>query len=131
MAQLSQVQYFFEAVEKQFGFAASAAAGKTLHLSGVIAVDEQMQLIGEGDMAAQINQIYDNMEKILALNGATLKNVVNEMIFVTDMQALAEHGGARAARYAECAPPATTAVQVAALFVPGAMIEIQATALLD
>ena len=37
---------------------------------------------------------------------------------------------ARAKRYAKCAPPATTAVQVSALFFPAAMIEIQATAVL-
>ena len=131
MAKMSQVQYFFEPVEKQFGFAASVAAGKTLYLSGLISVDEQMQLVGEGDMGAQIAKIYDNMEQVLALNGATLANVVQEMMFVTDMAALAEHAGVRAERYANYAPPTNTAVQVSGLFIPGAMIEIQATALLD
>jgi enamine deaminase RidA (YjgF/YER057c/UK114 family) len=38
---------------------------------------------------------------------------------------------ARAARYKDCGPPACTAVQVAGLFIPGAMIEIQATAVID
>jgi enamine deaminase RidA (YjgF/YER057c/UK114 family) len=53
--------------------------------------------------------------------------VVNEMIFVTDMAELVAGSPTRLARYAACAPPATTAVQVSALFVPGALIEIQAT----
>jgi len=131
MAKADQVAYFFEAVEKQMGFAASCVAGKTLYLSGLISVDEQMQLVGEGDMGAQIAQIYDTMEQILAHNGATLANVVQEMMFVTDMAALAENAGVRAERYANFAPPTNTAVQVVGLFVPGAMIEIQATAHLD
>ena len=40
---------------------------------------------------------------------------------------LAEHS----ARYARFAPPACTAVQVSALFFPDALLEIQATAMLD
>jgi len=131
MAQESQVRYFFEPVEKRLGYAASAVAGKSLHLSGIIAIDELFQLVGEGDMAVQINRIYDVMEQILSQQGATLANVVNEMIFVTDMQALVEHAGARVERYSNYALPTATAVQVQGLVVPSAMIEIQATAVLD
>jgi enamine deaminase RidA (YjgF/YER057c/UK114 family) len=46
------------------------------------------------------------------------------------MKAFAAAGEARARRYAECAPPAATVVQVAGLFLPGAMVEIQVTAVL-
>ena len=133
MAKHSQVQYYNEAMEKQMGFAAIVQTGNTLRLSGIISVDEQMNVVGQGDMAAQLNQVYDIMEKTLAMHQATLANVVNEMMFATDLAALGDPAaiGARVARYADCAPPAATAVQVSGLFVPGAMIEIQATAVLE
>ena len=131
MAKANQVQYFNVAIEKQMGFAAIVQTDNTLRLSGVVSVDEQMQVVGAGDMAAQITQVYDIIEKVLAMNQATFANVVNEMIFVTDIAALAEAASVRAARYADCAPPASTAVQVSALFFPEAMIEVQVTAILD
>lgn len=130
MAHISQVQYYNEAVEKQLGFVASVQAGKTLHLSGVVSVDDQLQVVAPTDMAGQVDRIYDIIEKTLAKSGATLQHVVNELIFVTDMQKFAAAGAARSKRYAKCAPPATTAVQVSALFLPAVMIEIQVTAVL-
>ena len=131
MAHISQVQYYNEPVEKQLGFVALVQTGKTLHLAGIVAVDDALNVIAPGDMAGQIDRIYDIMEKTLAKGGATLQHVVNELIFVTDLQKFGpDASAARARRYAKCAPPATTAVQVSALFFPAAMIEIQATAVL-
>lgn len=131
MAHISQVQHFNEPVEKQLGFAASVQSGKTLHLSGIVAVDDAMNVVAPGDMAGQVARIYDILEATLAMSGATLRHVVNELIFVTDMGLLTAAAPVRAQRYAACAAPAATAVQVQALLFPAAMIEIQATAVLD
>jgi 2-iminobutanoate/2-iminopropanoate deaminase len=131
MAKNSQVQFFNEPVERQLGFAAMVHQGNTLYLAGLISVDEKLNIIGPGDMAAQITRIYDQMEQILAMSQATLANVVNETMYTTDMHALSEAVGVRAARYARYAPPACTAVQVSGLFLAGALLEIQATAALD
>jgi|SRR5690606_28715650 enamine deaminase RidA (YjgF/YER057c/UK114 family) len=134
MARLDQAQYVNEAVEKQLGFAACVQSGKTLYLSGLVAIDENMQVVSPGDMGGQIDKIYDHIEAILGMHQATLQNVVNEMIFVTDLQALAAAAPVRVARYQRvpnCAFPASTAVQVSALFFPEAMIEVQITAALD
>ena len=130
MAHVSQVQYYNEPVEKQLGFAAMVQTGKTLHLAGIISVDDQLNVVSPNDIGGQIERVYDIMEKTLAKGGATLVHVVNEMIFVTDLQKFAAAGAVRAKRYAKCAPPAATAVQVSGLFLPAAMIEIQATAVL-
>jgi enamine deaminase RidA (YjgF/YER057c/UK114 family) len=133
MAKHSQVRYINEPVEKQLGFSAIVQTGNTLRLSGIVSVDEQMNVVAPEDMVAQIEQIYNIMEQTLAKCQATLADVVNEMIFVTDMAALADSAAtaARLARYGDNAPPSATAVQVSALFSPGAVIEIQATAVLD
>ena len=130
MAHISQVLHYNEPVEKQLGFAAMVQSGKVLHLAGIVAVDEALNVVGPRDMAAQVERVYDIMEATLAKSGGTLLHVVNEMIFVTDLAQFAAAGAARAKRYAQCAPPAATAVQVVALLFPAAMIEIQVTAVL-
>jgi len=131
MAHVSQVQYYNEPVEKQMGFVAMVQSGKTLHLAGIVSIDDALNVVAPDDMAGQIEREYDIMERTLAKSGATLQHVVNEMIFVTDLQKFGpDAGAARAKRYARWTPPATTAVQVSALFFPAAMIEIQATAVL-
>lgn len=130
MAKNSQVQFLMEPIERQLGFAALVQQGNMLWLSGLISVDENLQIVGKGDMAAQITQIYDLMEKVLAMGGATLANVVNEVMYTTDLQALVAAAHVRKDRYAKYAPPANTGVQVSGLFLPDAMLEIQATAVL-
>jgi enamine deaminase RidA (YjgF/YER057c/UK114 family) len=128
MATADQVIFFNEPVERQFGFAAMVKTGDLIHLSGVLSIDEQLNVVAPGDMAGQIERVYDILEATLALVRADLSNVVNETIFVTDMQALAGAAAARAKRYAKCSPPASTAVQVVGLFFPGCLIELQAVA---
>ena len=95
------------------GFVALVQTGKTLHLSGIVAIDEALNVVAPGDMVGQIERVYDIMEKTLAKSGATLQHVVNE----TDFRHRSAQFGpaasaARAKRYASCTPPATTAVQV-------------------
>jgi enamine deaminase RidA (YjgF/YER057c/UK114 family) len=128
MASVDQVIFFNEPVEKQLGFAAMVKTGELIHLSGVLSIDERLNVVAPGDMAGQIERVYDILEETLALVRADLSNVVNETIFVTDIQALAAAAATRAKRYAKCAPPASTAVQVGALFFPGCLIELQAVA---
>ena len=81
-------------------------------------------------MAAQIKRIYERMGGVLAKAGCTLINVVSEISFTTDIQALAAASSVRDEIYraAGAAPPVATAVQVTALYLPGAMLEIHATA---
>jgi enamine deaminase RidA (YjgF/YER057c/UK114 family) len=133
MARPEQARYFNEPIEKQLGYAASVQTGNTIRLAGVMSVDEAMNVVGAGSMAAQISRVYDIIEQTLAMSGATLANVVREIIFTTDIAGLAapEAGAARTSRYSGCTPPAATAVQVSGLFAPEALIEIQVTAVLD
>ncbi len=131
MAKLGQVQHFNKPLEDSMGFSAIVHANGLLHLAGIISVDETGSVVAPNDMSAQIERIYDIMEATLAKNGATLENVVNEVMYTTDMAKLFEAVGARAKRYQGVANPATTAVQVVALAFPGALLEIQVTAQLD
>ena len=72
--------------EQQYGYSQAIKAGDTIYLSGQVSHDEQGAFVGVGDMEAQMRQAYANVQKLLAEYGATMDNVVDEVLFVTDMK---------------------------------------------
>ena len=98
-----------------------------IHVSGQIAIDLEGNLVGPGDVRAQTRQVFENLKAILAANGATFADVVKIGTFLTTLDDLA---GMREVRgeYLTSEPPASTAVQVVALVVPDAVIEIDLVA---
>jgi enamine deaminase RidA (YjgF/YER057c/UK114 family) len=98
-----------------------------LQLSGQAAIDAEGKVVGGNDMTAQADYIMDNITAILAAHGATLADVLNIRAYVTDMSRLSEYGKVRTARFTGT-PPTVTTVEVSRLFVPGALIEVEITA---
>ena len=98
-----------------------------IHVSGQIAVDVEGTLVGPGDLRAQTRQVFENLKAILAANGATFADVVKIGTYLTTLEDLAEMREIRA-EYLTAEPPASTAVQVVALVVPEALIEIDLVA---
>ena len=98
-----------------------------IHVSGQIAIDLEGNLVGPGDVRAQTRQVFENLRAILAANGATFADVVKIGTYLTTLDDLA---GMREVRgeYLTAEPPASTAVQVVALVVPDALIEIDLVA---
>ncbi len=96
-------------------------------VSGQLAFDENDQLVGVGDIAAQTEQCVKNIESHLAHFGGDLGDVTNVLIFVTSMDGLAEVHQVRRRMFPE-PYPASTLVQVTAFVNPDALIEIQAQA---
>jgi len=94
-----------------------------IHVSGQIAIDLEGNLVGPGDVRAQTRQVFENLRAILEANGATFVDVVKIGTYLTTLDDLA---GMREVRgeYLTAEPPASTAVQVVALVVPDALIEI-------
>jgi reactive intermediate/imine deaminase len=101
--------------------------GVILFVSGQVAFDPEGNLVGEGDMARQTEQVFENIEAILEANGATFANVVKLSTFMTDIGRLTEMAEVRR-RYVADPPPASTTVEVAALFRPEALIEVETVA---
>jgi reactive intermediate/imine deaminase len=101
--------------------------GALLFVSGQVAFDRHGNLVGEGDMARQTEQVFENLEAILRANGATFANVLKLSTFMTDIGRLAEMAEVRR-RFVADPPPASTTVEVAALFRPEALIEVEAVA---
>lgn len=99
-----------------------------LILSGQVAIDADGRLVGENDMRAQSEFVMDTIEKILAAYGATFANVVNIRTFLTDIDRIGEYGDVRRPRFTGM-PPTSTTVEVSRLFVPGALLEVEVTAI--
>ena len=88
------------------------------------------KLVGPNDIGAQTRQIFQNMRRILEAGGASLRDVVKVTVFVTDIRYRDGYGEARL-EFFPANPPASTLVQVAGLAIPGALIEIEAVAVVD
>jgi enamine deaminase RidA (YjgF/YER057c/UK114 family) len=103
--------------------------GRLVAVSGQVAFDSDGKVVGEGDPAAQAGQVFENLRRCLAAAGAGFEHVVKFTFYVTDVAHLPAVREARD-RYIDTArPPASTAVQVAALFRPELLLEVEALAL--
>jgi enamine deaminase RidA (YjgF/YER057c/UK114 family) len=110
---------------------AVAASGRLVAVAGQVAMDEHGELVGEGDAAVQAERVFENLRLALDAAGATFADVVKFGIFVTNIGILPAIREVRD-RYVDLErPPASTAVQVAALFRPGYLVEIEALAVTD
>jgi reactive intermediate/imine deaminase len=98
-----------------------------IYVSGQIAQDAQGNLVGRGDLAAQTDLVFQNLVRVLEANGASFDDVVKIQTFMTTLDGLQGSRDVRA-RYLPDEPPASTAVQVAALLAPEALIEVDVVA---
>jgi reactive intermediate/imine deaminase len=106
------------------------AGGKTLYLSGQIALNKDGALIGKGDLKAQTQQVFENLKSALAASGATLDHVVKITVFMTDVSGLQTFREVRDA-YFTSRHPASSLVQVSSLVRPELLIEIEAVAVIE
>src|SRR5215216_1865826 len=58
---------------------------RTIYISGQIAYDKDGKVVGAGDMKAQAEQVFKNLQAALAAAGATLSDVVKMNSYITDM----------------------------------------------
>jgi reactive intermediate/imine deaminase len=100
-----------------------------IYISGQVALDVDGNLVAPNDLRGQTEQVFENLTAILEANGATLDNVVKITTFVTTLDDLDGMREVRA-RYLPKEPPASTAVRIAALVLPDAVIEIEAVAVI-
>jgi reactive intermediate/imine deaminase len=102
---------------------------KTIYISGQIAFDKDGKLVGAGDMQAQAEQVFKNLEAALTAAGAKFSDVVKMNSYITDMSRIQAVRDVRA-RYFKDSLPASTFVQVAGLVRPDLLLEIEVVAVL-
>ncbi|HEV3188094.1 MAG TPA: RidA family protein [Acidimicrobiales bacterium] len=106
----------------------AVVAGGFIFIAGMLADDATGALVGAGDVVAQTEQIFENIEAILARLDASIHDVVKLVVYVTDIDDRVAINTVRARRFGETRPTSTL-VQVSALVNPDARIEIETVAL--
>jgi 2-iminobutanoate/2-iminopropanoate deaminase len=119
VGQAEPISHFTDAVQ----------AGDLLFVSGIVPVDERRELVGGDDVVAQARAVFENMRAVLAAAGCTFADVVKVTVFLTDVADRPLVNPVRQEVFGDTRPAATL-VEVAALVIPGAKIEVEAVALI-
>ena len=104
--------------------------GTMVFVSGLLARDVNGNVIGKGDMGAQIRQLGENLKAALQSAGATLEDLVRTTTYVTDIEEFFKHVEVRQ-KYLGPALPTSTTVEVRKLAHPDFLVEIEAFAVID
>ena len=105
-------------------YSQAVKTGNTVYMSGQIPlVPETMEMV-EGDMAAQIRRVFDNLQAVAQAAGGDLKDIAKLNIFLTDLSHFPLVNEIMAA-YFQQPYPARAAVGVASL-PKGAVVEMDA-----
>jgi len=113
-----------------------ATGSKLVFIAGQVAWDAEGITVGEGDLAAQVEQCYLNIGTALAEAGGTFDDVAKLTFYVVDwtpdkMPTLLEGISRASAKLGTTPVPPATLLGVAALDIPEHLVEIEATAILD
>ncbi|HLH61767.1 MAG TPA: RidA family protein [Ktedonobacteraceae bacterium] len=111
-----------------FTHVVEVTGGRTIYLSGQVAVDQSFQIVGKGDFRAQAEQVFENLKAALAAVGADFTNVIKLNIYVVDMTNLPVLREVRDRYVNTHYPPASTAVEVSKLAFDDLLLEIEAVA---
>jgi 2-iminobutanoate/2-iminopropanoate deaminase len=107
-------------------FSSAIRAGDTLYLSGQVAQDPATGKLISGDVAAQTERIFRNIEATLQAATLSLEHVIKVTVYLTDMKDYAAMNEVFSRQF-KAPPPARTTVAVVALPL-GGMVELEVIA---
>ena len=105
-------------------------SGNTLYLAGQVALDQNGTIVGT-TTKEQARKTWDNIAIVLAAAGASIKDVVKVTYFLADIRELQEEMEVRKEVFSGRPFPVVTAIQAAALGMPGLRLEIDVVAELN
>ncbi|CAA9449012.1 MAG: RidA/YER057c/UK114 superfamily protein [uncultured Rubrobacteraceae bacterium] len=113
-----------------------ATGSKQVFIAGQVAWDAEGATVGEGDLAAQVEQCFLNVAAALAGVGGSFDDVAKLTIYAVDWtpdkMPLLMDGIARAYGKLDIAPaPPATLLGISTLDVPDHLVEVEATAVID
>src|SRR6516165_7536299 len=104
--------------------------GRQLLVGGQTAVDKDGNVVGKGDMRAQLDQVRKNVEACLTAAGAKASDIISTHAFVTDPDAFNKNADVLASYLGSNAKPSNTA-SVSLSAGPDFLVEIEAVANLN
>ncbi len=110
----------------------TAKPGTMVWIAGQVAQNSKGEVVGKGDLKAQLNQVWANLKLALEASGATFKDVVKINTYVANYTP-AMRGDLREARLRFMGagePPAATLVGVQSLASEEWLVEIEVTAVI-
>lgn len=110
--------------------AVEVSGGKTVYISGQIALDVVGNVVGEGDLRVQTYQVFENLRAALHAVGATFDHVVKVTYFVVDISQMPVVRAVRNEYFNPARLPASTAVEVRRLVRDDLLLEVEAIAVL-
>jgi Putative translation initiation inhibitor, yjgF family len=99
-------------------------------LSGEVPLDSKGNIVGQGDLGKQTEQVFKNIKNIISDLGGTMDNVVKLGVFLTDVSQIQTFRDIRNRFINLKTPPTSTLVQVSKLFRDDVLIEVEATAII-
>lgn len=101
--------------------------GTPVFLTGQVAWNASGEIVGVGEIEAQVRQTYANIQCILDDLKATPANIVKIVVYATDRSFKVAHSKIRQEFFAGFTLPASTFLVVDGLTEPELLIEIDAT----
>ena len=119
-----------DTLPRPFGYShvVDVPASRIVFLSGQVPLDAAGNLVGEGDFAAQVRQVFENLTAALTAGDASWSDVVKLNYFVRDIGEVAALRAIRDEYVNTEQPPASTLVEVSRLFRDDVLVEIEAVA---
>jgi enamine deaminase RidA (YjgF/YER057c/UK114 family) len=102
--------------------------GLLVWTSGQVPLDAGRNIVAAGDWEGQTRAVFENLERALRAGGAEWPDVVKLTLFVVDVSALETIRAVRDEFVDTANPPTSSLVQVAGLFHPDVLIEVEAVA---
>ena len=106
------------------------SGGTTVYVSGLVSRDKEGNVIGKGDMAAQIRQVGENLRLSLEAAGATLDDLVRTTTYTTEIDEFFKHVDVRHQYFGRALPTSST-IGVSRLSHPDFLVEVEAFAVID
>jgi 2-iminobutanoate/2-iminopropanoate deaminase len=116
--------------QDQFGFSQAWRvddAQSIVFVSGQAPISPEGDLVGEGDFEAQTRQVFENLQTVLSAAGASFDAIMKITVYLTDIGTLRDFGRIKA-EFIPGDQPASTALEVSSLALPGMMVEVEAIA---
>lgn len=117
--------------EDSHGYSQAIRLGDTVRISGQMPHDAVGNLVGIDDVATQTDAVFANLDRVLEAFGLQRHHIIENQIYIVDIHAHFGTISEAHKKYFGSHKPVSSAFGVAALVLPGQLLEITATASLS